>query len=450
MVPVVGAPSITVDTNKVSYLHRQKVIVSVSGGTPNGIVMIQFEDPIGVVWVDQDNFDGDGEFEYQLEIPLDWSTGSYTVRVKDSETGQEGSMTFTVTTPPPSPPPRPSSPPNKLPVADVGPNQTVYIGQFVEFSGANSTDLDGTITSYEWDFGDEIEASGVNVSHRYLEVGNYTVTLTVRDNRYGVDTDTCTITVREHIIPVPPLPPFLSNLNIAPAEVELGDEVTISLDIMNPNNQSITYFVTMKIGWLTLLVEVELEAYESKTVSRTVTRSSVGVYNVTVDGMTGSFTVEAPEIPLKPAEFVVSDLTITLVEVDLLVIEDWFKITANVTNIGEQEGTHTVDLKVDGEVVDWRTVKLKGGEETTILYDVSRGVGSYTVEVDGLTGSFTVKAPPKPAEFEVADLEIAPEEVEEGEEVTIAFTVSNVGEEEGVYTVELTRLGWMASRGVSR
>ena len=88
LVPVVEANTITVDTNKVSYLHRQKVIVLVSGGTPNGIVMIQFEDPIGVVWVDQDNFDGDGEFEYQLEIPLDWSTGSYTVRVKDSETGK--------------------------------------------------------------------------------------------------------------------------------------------------------------------------------------------------------------------------------------------------------------------------------------------------------------------------------------------------------------------------
>ena len=94
------------------------------------------------------------------------------------------------------------------------------------------------------------------------------------------------------IILAPPLPPFLSDLTITPTELERGDNVTISLDIMNPNNRSITYIVTMKIGELTLLVDVELEAYESKTVSHTVTPEIVGEYYVTVDGLSGSVTVK--------------------------------------------------------------------------------------------------------------------------------------------------------------
>ena len=47
--------------------------------------------------------------------------------------------------------------------------------------------------------------------------------------------------------PPPPLPPFLSNLTITPEEVEEGEKVTISLDIMNPSNRSITYEFDMKI-----------------------------------------------------------------------------------------------------------------------------------------------------------------------------------------------------------
>jgi len=88
-----------------------------------------------------------------------------------------------------------------------------------------------------------------------------------------------------------PLPPFLSNLTITPAEIERGDDVTISLDIMNPNNQTFAYIVTMEIGELTLQVDSDMGVYESKTLSRTITPGAVGVYYVTVDGMTGNFTV---------------------------------------------------------------------------------------------------------------------------------------------------------------
>ena len=457
--------------------------------------------------------------------------------------------------------------PNAEPKADAGPNQKAWVDHIVYFDGSKSEDPDGIIESYEWDFGDDTTASGVSVEHEYSEPGQYTVTLTVRDDRWSYDSDTCKIKISEyvslvsnkfaervpsrkrgyivdaleeanttvtlettdnvtvtvlryeenpyprdpipamalptyvdvevsdpdavvwpiyvemfytddevmgldestfgiyywmdgawqrcsdtgvdtvlnvvwaymtaeeasgspiliagmHAIITPPLPPFLDNLAVTPLELELGDNVTVSLDIMNPNDGAIGYGFDMEIGDLTLKIWVDLEAYESKTVSRTITPTEVGTYNVTVIEMTGNFTVKAPP---KPSEFVVSDLSITPEEFELGEgIDVWsFRITVDVENVGEQEGTHTVDLKVDGDVIQAGTVILWGGEETMIVFDVTRGVGSYTVEVDGLTGSFTVTAYPKLPEFEVSDLIITPEEIELGDEVTVTFVITN-------------------------
>jgi hypothetical protein len=189
------------------------------------------------------------------------------------------------------------------------------------------------------------------------------------------------------------------------------------------------------------MIWVDLEAYESKTVSQNITLDTIGEYHVWVRGLTGIFTVGTwpPEPPLKPAKLVLSNLSIEPEEAELWEgIDDWtFRISVNVTNVGEQEGMDKINLRVDGSIVDWRTVELKAGEETMITYVVTRDVGSYTVEVDGLTGSFTVKAPPKPAEFEFSNLEITPKEVELGMNVTISVDVTNIGEAMGGCTVEL-------------
>ncbi len=264
------------------------------------------------------------------------------------------------------------------------------------------------------------------------------------------------------LIPTPPLPPFFDNLTITPAEIERGDNVTISFDIMNTDSQSITYGVTMWIEnaafpppvWppydVTLRVWVDLEAYESKTGSHTITLDTIGEYHVWVEGLTGIFTVGTwpPEPPLKPAELVLSDLSITPEEAELFEgIDVWnFKITVDVTNVGEQEGMDTINLRVDGSIVDRRTVKLGGGEQVTIMYDVMRGVGSYTVEVDGLTGSFVVLNTLKPDEVELSELEALGRQalihddegrpIVEGEYVIFSVLVKNIGETEGTYTVE--------------
>jgi PKD repeat protein len=76
--------------------------------------------------------------------------------------------------------------PNTPPTAVIDANPTGGTVPFaVSFSGAGSSDTDGSIASYAWTFGDGGTASGVSTSHTYTAAGSYTAKLTVTDNRGG-------------------------------------------------------------------------------------------------------------------------------------------------------------------------------------------------------------------------------------------------------------------------
>ena len=94
-------------------------------------------------------------------------------------------VTVVVVPPPPPPPPMPP-----IAVLDVN------CAQFVcSFNGSASSDPDGTIAAYAWNFGDGATASGATANHTYAAPGNYTVTLTVTDDDGLTDAETNVLTV---------------------------------------------------------------------------------------------------------------------------------------------------------------------------------------------------------------------------------------------------------------
>ncbi|MFH1725630.1 MAG: Ig-like domain-containing protein [Elusimicrobiota bacterium] len=86
---------------------------------------------------------------------------------------------------------------NDDPVAEAGPDAEVLVHIPLGFDGSGSSDIDGIIEAYTWDFGDGSPAdAGASPSHTYQEAGVYTVTLTVTDDEGGTGQDALTVTVQ--------------------------------------------------------------------------------------------------------------------------------------------------------------------------------------------------------------------------------------------------------------
>ena len=79
------------------------------------------------------------------------------------------------------------TPNNLLPVART--TGTTQVGGMapstVKFVGSNSSDTDGIISNYLWDFGDGTNSTLANPTHVYTTPGTYTATLLVTDNSNG-------------------------------------------------------------------------------------------------------------------------------------------------------------------------------------------------------------------------------------------------------------------------
>jgi parallel beta-helix repeat protein len=71
----------------------------------------------------------------------------------------------------------------------------------ITFDASSSSDPDGIVERYKWDFGDGNSAIGMVVNHTYSSAGKYNVTLTVTDNNFLTDTKAYNITVL-HYLPV--------------------------------------------------------------------------------------------------------------------------------------------------------------------------------------------------------------------------------------------------------
>ncbi len=192
-----------------------------------------------------------------------------------------------------------------------------------------------------------------------------------------------------------------SDLALSPTEVNAGGTVTVSAVVTNTGNLPGSYEVVLKINDAVVdTTTISLDGGASQKVTFTTSRDETGAYTVNVDGLTLTFVVKAlpvppgPPVPLKPAEFVTSGLTITPTVVDT---GESVTISVLVNNTGELAGTYQISLKSDNVVVATKDVSLDGGASQMATFTTSKDVaGTYAIDIGGLSGMFTVRAAPPP------------------------------------------------------
>ena len=111
------------------------------------------------------------------------------------------------------------------------------------FDGSATTDPDGTVASYSWDFGDKSAAgTGTRPSHTYPTAGTYQVTLTVTDNQGAKGSVAHQVTVTATAPTAPAAPTGVS-------AVAGNTSATVSWSAPNNGGQTITaYTVTPYAG----------------------------------------------------------------------------------------------------------------------------------------------------------------------------------------------------------
>ena len=131
------------------------------------------------------------------DIPLSLKEGDKIFVRITTESGYVMTKTLDLTPKPTSTiTPPPTTPPSNLPPdADFTYTpQNPYTNDTIQFTDL-STDSDGTVVSWSWDFGDSQTSTDQNPTHSYPENNTYTVSLTVTDDDGATDTIQKDVTV---------------------------------------------------------------------------------------------------------------------------------------------------------------------------------------------------------------------------------------------------------------
>jgi len=139
--------------------------------------------------------------------------------------------------------------------------------------------------------------------------------------------------------------------------------------------------------------------YDEETGEWVILDSTVDPDAHTITAQISHFTAFAILAGTAPAAFTVTDLTIVPSEA---VIGGRINISALVNNTGYLSGSYEVALKINDVAVATEEVTLPGraSQKVTFVITAKDVAGTYTVDVNGLAGTFEVTAallPPPPA-----------------------------------------------------
>jgi PGF-CTERM protein len=335
----------------------------------------------------------------------------------------------------------------------------------------NTGDLEGTQTV---DF--RLDTDGSETLEESETLANETVTLAGDENQsvefevptdglepgtylHGVVTENDTQTAQLDVTEAP-LPANFSVSDLdAPSTVTQGENVTVTANVTNTGGLEGTQDVTFRLD---ANGDGTLEAGEtlaSETVTLTSGETTSIEFEASTDGLaTGTYlhgvvtANDSQTAQLSVAEPTPANFSVTTLSAPTSAVQgETVTVTVGITNVGDQPGSQTVDLRVDDnqddvldadETVANRTIALGPRDSVEDTIEVSTdgfATGTFTyglvTDNDTRTEEFTVVPSSTPANFSVSDLS-APESVTQGETVMVTANITNVGGQEGTQTVD--------------
>lgn len=272
-----------------------------------------------------------------------------------------------------------------------------------------------------------------DVTYYYKAAGVTTDTL----NRVSATTRTVSATPRVETIPP------TGHIHINKDEYVTNDE-RVTLNIWaDPDT------VAMKISNNPELKDAEWEPYTDKKQWQLETgkglrtvymilKDEVGnigpksLYDFSGEVQPAMDTIVLREIEGVETTFFVDDLEIAP---QTVFVGESVDISTKVINIGGRTGSYDVALEVNDVTEDEFTGTLQPNEQETISYTyTSDQAGTFKVDINGQTGSFTAL---KPVDIKLSTLEIIPGTSGRGETMEISVVAQNEGDVQGSGTVTM-------------
>jgi PKD repeat protein len=168
----------------------------------------------------------------------------------------------------------------------------------VSFSSAGSYDPDGTVVSYDWDFGDGTTSTAMNPVKTYSTPGTYVASLVVKDNSgLASAADTVTIIIQSNNVV------YVASIAMTLSSTKQGYAATATVTVRNQNGALVSN-ATVTGQWSGLA-----SGSASKTTARngtaafTSTRTkSRGTFTFTVTGITFAGSSYAQTLNLETAD----------------------------------------------------------------------------------------------------------------------------------------------------
>lgn len=295
---------------------------------------------------------------------------------------------------------------NTPPVGDISCDETVTVGETVHCDASDTSDTNDNIEKYEWSFGNDDSAFGVEATNVFTEPGTYNIELQVTDAEGESDTTSQTITVEDQS-------PVVEQITTSESTVRAGSDVEIAASVSDPLERDIG----MTYNW-----DVNGEMHQGTSTAITLREVGVQEITLTVKNEYGTPTTKTETVTVTN---VAPSIEITKRDSIGTTSAESFPVTV------ENPSTETTDviMFVDGDEVDRQHVTAHS-DTVQLTHQFAPGSKSIKIEARDEHGgtdseSFNVNVGGEAPEIEKYSPEKLQRSVSTGETLDFSVTADN-------------------------